>query len=1193
MLIEIIRFEWRYHTRQATFVVAAALFFAMGFFVAATGYGPNNVHVNSPYSITQSVGLLSLLSVFVLAVFCGNAVVRDRELRTEELVFATPVGKLDFLLGRFVGSLLAALTTFVLCAPGMLAALALPIHEPSQVGPIEPLSYLWALAVVGVPNFVVAAVILFVVATLTRSMLASYAAAVAVYVLYFVASAIAGSPLMAASAPGAAGEMSVASLVDPFAFSAFFEQTRFWTPAERNVRQIALAGNFLVNRLAWLGVASLAWAVLYHFFAFRVMSRGRASAVAAESVSPVTAMTSSRIVVVPDRGPRATWSALRAASWLEARAIVGSIPFLALNLLWGALAATEILSDVRSGEYGSAMIPTTGIVLAPMMQPLAIVATVILIYYSAEVVWRERSTSLSAMLDATPAPGFVFVVSKWLGLCALAGALVVTGSLVALAVQAALGGAALEPGVAAGFVWFALAPLAIFAAVAVAVHTVSPGRFVGIFALVLFAFYSLRGDVIGLEHRLWRFGSLSPVVHSEMNGFGDFALSFNAYALLWGAVAAIVLAGASLVWRREPGGRRRTPLRLVRAATRPTRLALASCGVVALATGGGGVWDTNVLDRDGSGGALGGWKGGYEREWKRIEHLAQPSITHVEARVDLRPEDRAWRMKGRYELLNDSGKPVSELFVSVRREAGVERISASGARPATRDGRYGQYRFDFETPLEPGARTELAFDLVVENRGFAEDGPQTTIVANGTWIPGWVAFPTLGYRAGFEIRDPRERRKRGLPPVVRGPGISGDLTDEAQLADDRVTFDLTLSTAPDQIAITSGRLERAWTENGRRVFRYVSEVPVGHLRFNLMSARYELAKEQHGDVSLEVYYTRGHDRNVARMLRAAGDSLDYMEESVAAYPHRQLRIVEIPSYWNFGGFAQPDTVVIVDKRGFLKSVSEEGQVDVVYRRIAHEVIHQWWGLGLTPATAPGASAIVESLTKYGELMVMRRAFGPEMVRDSLVFELDRYLAGRADSLPPEPSLDRVGDEDHIYYGKGALVLHAIADLVGEEAVNRALRGFYEAKSGAGRAAVASDLVARLRAAAPPELAPLVAQWTSEVVLYDVGLESVVASQRGDGRWNVSLRVRAEKTRVDEKGAESTLPMREPVTIAIHGAGEGYGKLLESSKRELKNGLNEISFLVSEEPSRAIVDPAICLIDRNRFDNEREARGERR
>ncbi|MGK2857856.1 MAG: M1 family aminopeptidase [Thermoanaerobaculia bacterium] len=1192
MLIDILRFEWRYHTRQVSFVAGAALFFALGLVFAATGYGPENVHVNSPYSITQSIGLLSLVSIFLLAVFCSNAVVRDRELRTEELVFATPVRKLDFLGGRFGGSILAAMTAFSFSALGMLLALALPSQDPSRIGPIELLHYLWALGVMAFPNILVAGVILFAIATLSRSVLASYVGAVFVYVMYFVGASLASSPLMAASAPGAAGEMSLAALVDPFGLSAFFEQTRFWTPGDRETRLVALEGNFLLNRAGWLAISALAWAVLYRLFAFRVIGRSSARAVTREPSAPSVAISSPRVIVTPSAGARADRAALGSATLLEVKWLLGNIPFLALNLLWAALAASEIVAEVAGGEYGSALIPTTGIVLSTIQQPLMLIATVVLIYFSGEIAWRERATSVAAMLDATPAPSLVFVISKWLGLCAMIVTIVATGSVVGSIIQVARGGAPIDFGVMLAYAWFAAAPLAIFAAAAIAVHAASPGKYAGLFILVLLAFYIHRGSAAGLDHHLLRFGSAPGVVHTEMNGFGHFVAPFNAYIMVWAAVAAVLLLAASLMWRQEPGARRRSVRRTLGAATPAVKVAIGLFAAIAVASGAWVFYNTNVVNSWESRNAQLDWKADYEKRWKRIASLPQPRIAHVEAKIDLRPEDRSYRLRGRYELVNDTNEAIPGVFVAVRRDASASVVSMVGAKLGTRDDRFGQYRFDLERPLQPGGRAELRFELDFANPGFVDEGPDTSIVANGSWIPSWLCLPTIGYRRGYELSDPVARRKRGLPPADVLPGSGGDLQDTADIADDWVTFDFTLSTAPDQIAITSGRLEREWEENGRRFFHYKSEAAVVE-GFDFISARYEVAKRQHGNVSVEVYYHPGHDRNVERMLRAAVDTLEYMEANVGPYPFRQLRIVEIPSYWSFGGHARADTIVIVDRRGFLKDTSDPDRLDIVYRRVAHEVAHQWWGHRLSPATAAGASMLVESLTKYTELMVMRRALGEGEVRKSLVYELDRYLSGRGDQAGDEPPLDRVANEAHIYYGKGALVMHAIADLIGEDAVNRALRDLYAEKSGPGHAATTADLKAKLLAAAPNEARQHVEEWLSEVVLYDVGLESVASARRADGRWDVTLRVRAAKSRVGKDGAESAIPMREAVTIAIHGAGEGDGKLLVSSKREIRDGLNELSFVVAEEPSRAIVDPMLCLIDKNRFDNEKQAEGERR
>ena len=55
MLRELIRFEWRYHSRQAAFPAGAILFLGMGVALPMLGYGPGGTHLNSPFVVMQSV----------------------------------------------------------------------------------------------------------------------------------------------------------------------------------------------------------------------------------------------------------------------------------------------------------------------------------------------------------------------------------------------------------------------------------------------------------------------------------------------------------------------------------------------------------------------------------------------------------------------------------------------------------------------------------------------------------------------------------------------------------------------------------------------------------------------------------------------------------------------------------------------------------------------------------------------------------------------------------------------------------------------------------------------------------------------------------------------------------------------------------------------------------------------------------
>src|SRR5687768_14349371 len=203
MLADTLHFEWRYHTRQMSFAASALLFLVFGFAMTAAGFGPANAAVNSPYSVMQTVGVISLLSLFVLAVFCANAIVRDSEYRMEEIVFSTAVEKASFLGGRFSGAFLAAASAFAFSLVGMITALFAAGHDPSRVAALRISSYLWALVVLALPNLLFATVVIFAISALTRSLLAGSVGAVLIYVIYLAVAAFTNSPLMASSVSGA------------------------------------------------------------------------------------------------------------------------------------------------------------------------------------------------------------------------------------------------------------------------------------------------------------------------------------------------------------------------------------------------------------------------------------------------------------------------------------------------------------------------------------------------------------------------------------------------------------------------------------------------------------------------------------------------------------------------------------------------------------------------------------------------------------------------------------------------------------------------------------------------------------------------------------------------------------------------------------------------------------------------------
>ena len=1159
MLTDIIRFEWRFHTRQISFIAAALFFAGFGFALTATGFGPANVHVNSPYDIAQSLGMVSLAAVFAIAIFCANSVVRDREHHFEEIVFSTSVEKFPYLFGRFAGSFLAAFTVFSATAIGMMLAAILPLHDASRVGPFSLTPYLWTLLVLVLPGMLVAGVVLFGIATLTRSVLASVVGAVAIYVFYFAAAAFTNSPLMAGSAQGASSAAG-ASLLDPFGLSAFFEQTRYWTPALRNTRLIALTGNFLINRIIWLAFAASVWLVVYKRFSFRVLAKSPGTRASRPPQTP-------RETKMRARRPRSQ-SRLLAATRIELRSVLRSIPFILLTILWTGLAAMEIVADVAGGEYGAAFYPTTALILATLRQPLGLVATVIIIYYSAELIWRERSVGMAEIVNATPASNAVFVLSKWLALSAMIGVLIVTGISAGVVIQLARGLHAFQPALLLAFAAILAIPLLLFAMAAVLIQTLSPSKYFGLFAVLVAGVLIQAGSALGIEHPLLTFAGAPPLQYTELNGFGASITPFLWFMALWTAIGLLFLLLASTLWRRSRGV-------LHTIAKNTDRRIAAILATIAIALASFIFYNTIILNRWTSNAASLDWSASYETTYRAAATMPRPHIAAITANVALYPNERRYHVTGNYDLANDGATPIASVLISVPRDARVTNLTIPEAT-IVRNDKFATYVVRFKRPLQPRQHAALHFDLTYEHRGFTATAADTSIIANGSFITPGHCFPILGYRRGYEISDPIERKKHGLPPST---GEESDLEDASA---EWSNVDVTLSTSSDQIALAPGRLIDDRIANGRRFFHYRSDAPI-HNNLIFASARYAIARAAAGKTRIEVYYDPAHRYNVDRILSAAADSLRIFETSFGPYPQSQLRIAEAPAYARFGGLAMPGLVFLSESRAFLIDARDPSQIDLVARRTAHEVAHQWWGHSVTPAVVPGASAIIESLPRYSELLVLDKRYGRGQVRRSLQFELDRYLAGRAGDEKTEVPLTRVTDQAYLYYGKGAIVINALKELLGEETLNRALRSFVAAQSGPEHQPKIDDLLHEIEAVTPTENRALVNEWTRDVILYDLTLATASSRRLPNGRFEVTMQVNVHKSRADEH----ELPVNESIEIGLFAADPDVASandILYLAAHPLQSGANTITVIVAKQPSYAAIDPYITRIDRNRFDN---------
>ena len=601
----------------------------------------------------------------------------------------------------------------------------------------------------------------------------------------------------------------------------------------------------------------------------------------------------------------------------------------------------------------------------------------------------------------------------------------------------------------------------------------------------------------------------------------------------------------------------------------------------------------------------------WEKTYKKYEDYAQPRIVAVNVNMDLFIDDRNFESSGEYAMINKTDTAIDSIFLNHNDYPSTFKFSRENTL-VSEDTIYNFDIYRLKQPLMPGDSMTLNF--TVKNKPNTLLVSNSPIIENGTFINNMQLFPSLGYNGG-ELTDDKTREKYDLPPNKLKPHPSDSTAlGNTYIAKDSdwIDFEATVSTSEDQIAIAPGYLQKEWVEDGRRYFHYKMDSKIlNFYAFN--SAKYEVKKDKWKDVSLEIYYHKGHEYNLDSMMDGMKASLAYNSENFSPYQHRQLRIVEFPS----GGFAQsfPNTIPFGGDTGFIAEVddSEDGGIDYTYAITVHEVAHQWWAHQVIGADVLGATMLSESLSEYVALKVLEKELGKPQMRKFLKKSLDDYLLRRTFERKREKPLMYNDGQGYIRYQKGSLVFYALSDYIGEDVLNGALKTYVEkVKFQEPPYTTSIDMVNHIKAVTPDSLQYVIKDMFETITVYDNSITSTTSTELENGKYKVDIEFQVSKYRNDEKGKQlfsetgrdsiSYLPegktkpvlslqLKDYIDIGIFTENDVDGKMKEEQLYLKKHKItaidNKISIIVDEKPTEVGVDPYNKLIDRNSEDNRQK------
>lgn len=1215
MTIQIALFEIKKKLQQISTYVYFGIFFLITFLAVLSAGGAfmqdgvrvggsgGKVMINSPIVLFVIFSGIHQLGMIITAAVMGQAVYQDFHHRTFTMFYTSPINKLQYLLGRFLGSFVILVFIFSSMGFGAFFGTLWPTVDQELFGENHLESYVRPYLISIIPNTLLTGTLFFSLAALTRMILPVYTGSVVLLIGY----------LMSTSLLQEIDSKELAGWIDPFGTAALSKLANYWTAVEQNTLQIPLTGLILGNRVLWLSVALVIWVATYLRFKTNYGGERRGGG---RSEGKPALSTSKKIPITEHRDLRALRQ-LPGLTWLNFKETVKNVYF-SVIVLAGVLfliMATQLLSAL----YGTETYPITALIAELTGGGFGLFMLIIITFYSGEVVWRERDANVHLIMDVLPIPDWLPMVAKLMALIMIQVLLAAVIMLTGIGVQVAQSYFHFELGVYFKELFLInLARYTLISILALTIQTLIVNKYAGHVVMILFYLVDTFSGQFGIEHNLFKYGRNPGFTYSDMNGFGSYVRGILWYDFYWFLWALLMVLVCNLFWVRGVDFTRKSRWELAKQRFRTAHGVIASVLLLAIiCTAGWIYYNTCVVNRFQTAKARNKWAVAYEKKYRELRSVPQPRITAVKVNMDLYPETLKLHSDGEMVMINKTSQPIEKIYVEVPAELTYKSVTLDGKNSSEFDKEFGLYTFALSEPLSPGAEAKLAFELDWEAKGFVNSGDRSALVKyNGTFLNSEI-FPSLGYNDGREISEEQERRRQGLEVRPRMPKIDDvDARKNTYIKQDSdwVSLESTVSTSPDQIAIVPGYLQKEWNENGRRYFKYKTDGRILNF-FSVLSARYEVRRDvwrgkvsfgklppnaddggkplsvddraklfegSDEDVNIEIYYHKGHEYNIDAMVQGIKASLDYYTTNFGPYQHRQVRILEFPRYAQFAQ-SFPNTIPYSEAIGFVARVDPKDpkDVDFPYYVTAHEIAHQWWAHQVIGANVQGATLMSETLSQYSALMVMKRKVGDAQMRRFLQYELDRYLSGRALEREKEQPLALNENQQYIHYNKGSMVMYCLQDVIGEERVNRALARYVrQVAYQEPPYTISTELVDILREETPEEYRYLIEDMFDKITLFENRTLEASYEAKGD-KFEVTFKVLCKKVRPDETGNDQDIDADDWIDIGVL---DSKGEPLALEKRRMKSGEATYTMTVDKIPAKAGIDPLSKLIDRTPSDN---------
>ncbi|MDP3556346.1 MAG: M1 family aminopeptidase [Bacteroidota bacterium] len=1215
MFKEIFAYELKQWLKRPGVYIYFAVFVALAFLLGAAISGmfsgvsaDTNSYINSATTIAGIVTsfntdyLFGLITLLICVALMAGCVQKDFQYNCFPFYFTKPISKFSYLFGRFTASFL--LTAFVLTGIilGILFAFLLASNDNGQLGEFKFINFFQPYIYFLLPNTFFIGTLFFSLVTFTRNMTSGYVGSL----VFIVVAGISRS--MVADIDN----KTIAALLDPFGAQALESITEYWTPAETNSRLIPFNSYILYNRLLWLGLSFGLLLLTYYKFNFNqflnpvsLFKRKKKESKSQPSKAIQSIGHLPKVSQIFDRNLAV--QQLLFLTKFEFLKISKSIFFI---IILGLSVLLTVLTSQFSGLiYGTETYPLTYMQIEIASGTFSFFQLIMIVFYTGILVWREKDAKVDELIGSTPVKNVVLFSSKFISLVLLALVVNLVCIFTCICIQSLSGYTKFELGLYfTDLILLKIAGISLLVALGLSTQVFFKNRYVAFFVMVFIVLgVPLILRALNYDNDLFKFNSSGESMrYSDMNGHGHTLPNVFVFKAYWMGLMLIICTIAIAMYQR--GKEQQFSVRwkqAYRSFKLSYKITIALGLLSFLGFGSLIYYNTRILNPYKTEKEIEKQTANFEIAYKKYEKELQPRVVESNLNVDIFPDKLGAKVKGFYYLKNKHKKSLSKIFINSSTQITINNFYFSAnAKLFVDDKTNGFYGYELEKPLESNDSIKFEFDIEYFPKNCIMRQDESMIVENGSFFNSGI-LPSIGYNPDMELSENSTRKKYKLAPKLR----MANITDTAAYANtyishdaDWIRFSCKLSTKEGQIAVAPGYLLKDWIDNGRHYFQYKMDAPILNF-YSFLSAAYEIKKEKwqnpidkSNTVNIEIYYQKGHEYNIDRMIKGIKKSLNYYTKSFSPYQHKQVRILEFPRYSTFAQ-SFPNTIPFSEGIGFIAKVddTDPNKVDYPFYVTAHEVAHQWWAHQVIGANVQGCTVTSETMSQYSALMVMEKEYGQASMSKFLRYEMNKYLQGRTQEGKKEVPLLLCENQQYIHYNKGSVIMYALKDYLGEDTLNAALSRYVKKVAFQEPPYTTSiELYDFIKQATPDSLKETVKDMFERIVVYDNSVKSWSYKKTSEGKYKITALISCIKTQSDSLGKAKEVKPDNWFDIAVFAKSKTNSKQLGDNfylkKHRINNKEQVIEFIVDAEPYMFGIDPYNKIIDKETINNIKDVNG---